>query len=116
MGTCGAATGVGIGFSVLFKATPLTPKGRHKAQSAAAQVLTRIAALQAGRCCQRETYIALQEAAALTEALLGKPLRAGGELVCSQYGDNRECVRRQCPLWETRKQGMVPSLVTLPML
>jgi MoaA/NifB/PqqE/SkfB family radical SAM enzyme/ubiquinone/menaquinone biosynthesis C-methylase UbiE len=114
MGTCGAATGVGIGFAVLFKATPLTPLARQKAQFATARVLTAIAGLPAGRCCQRESYMALQEVAKLSAELLEQPLRGGGALICAQYGDNRECVGRQCPLWATRKQGAVAP-VTLPM-
>lgn len=114
MGSCGAATGVGIGFAVLFKATPLTPLARQKAQSATARVLTAIAGIPAGRCCQRESYMALQEVAKLSAELLAQPLRASGTLICAQYGDNRECVGRQCPLWATRKQGAAAP-VTLPM-
>jgi SAM-dependent methyltransferase len=117
MGTCGAATGVGIGFAVLFDATPLTPKARQQAQAATAQVLTVIAATRAGRCCQRETYIALQEVAKVT-AERGTPLPANGTLSCLQYQTNRECVRKQCLLWESRDQSSVINkpLTILPMV
>ncbi len=115
MGTCGAATGVGIGFAVLFGATPLTPVARQKAQAATARVLSTIAEVKAGRCCQRETYIALQEVARVTAKVLEKPLAAATTLACSQYPDNRECVRKQCPLWETRDRTVAPPLKTLPL-
>ncbi len=115
MGNCGAATGVGIGFAVLFAATPLTPKPRQQAQKATARVLSIIAETRAGRCCQRETYIALQEVARVTEEILDQPLLAKGKLACSQYQSNRECVRKQCLLWESREKTVAAPLTTLPM-
>jgi hypothetical protein len=116
MGTCGAATGVGIGFAVLFKATPLTPKPRQQAQSATARVLGLIAKTKAGRCCQRETYIALQEVTRITAEIFEKPLLSAGVLACSQYKTNRECVRKQCLLWDSRNKEADPGLTMLPMM
>ena len=116
MGTCGAATGVGIGFAVLFDSTPLTPGARQQAQSATAQVLSVIAGIKAGRCCQRETYIALQEVMQITSKILDQPLLAQGILTCSQYKSNRECVRKQCLLWENRNREIDAGLTILPMM
>ena len=115
MGSCGAATGVGIGFAVLFDATPLTPKARQQAQSATAQVLAVIAKTKAGRCCQRETYIALREVAKVTADVLPQPLLAESSLACKQYHANRECVRKQCLLWESRNKAVESPLRVLPI-
>ena len=116
MGCCGAATGVGIAMAVLFDATPITPFARQQAQAATARVLSRLAELKAGRCCQRETWLALQEVAALSRELaLPVELLAQAPLHCSQYVHNKECVRKQCPLWESRQRKVSP-LQTLPMM
>jgi MoaA/NifB/PqqE/SkfB family radical SAM enzyme/ubiquinone/menaquinone biosynthesis C-methylase UbiE len=116
MGSCGAAMGVGIAFAVLFEATPLTPGARQQAQAATSRVLAKIAEVKAGRCCQRETFIALREVAAMSAELLGTTLRAEANLACAQYDDNRECLRKQCLLWESRQRQEQAGLQTLPMI
>lgn len=103
-GSCGAAMGAGIAFSVILEATPLTPKNRQLAQGVTAKILERISSYQAGRCCQRETLLALQEAARLSVDILPVSLLASDSLHCSQYQGNRECIRKACPFWETRDQ------------
>lgn len=103
-GTCGAAAGVGIGMSVLCNATPLTPKARQLAQQATARVLGRIAATEGARCCQRESVIALREAAALSREFLPIALKADFPLRCRQQGKNKECLQRLCPLTGAARQ------------
>ena len=99
-GSCGAAIGAGIAFSVILEATPVTPSARQIAQSVTAAVLTRIASLKAGRCCQRESYLALKEVAAISENILKPSMLAEDQLICEQSHQNRECVRKNCLLWE----------------
>ena len=97
-GACGAAAGVGIGMSVLLAATPLTPRARQLAQQATARVLARIGETEASRCCQRESVIALKEAALLSRELLPVPLLADFPFQCRQQGKNKECIHHRCPL------------------
>jgi ubiquinone/menaquinone biosynthesis C-methylase UbiE len=104
-GSCGAAVGAGIAFSVILEATPLTPKKRQMAQQVTAKILGKIASFQAGRCCQRETMIALQEAADLSGEILPVTLLAADTLACRQYAMNRECIRKACMLWEQRDRS-----------
>ena len=99
-GNCGAAAGVGIAFSVLLAATPLTPKARQQVQEITSRVLGEIAQTQGARCCQRETVTALREAALFSRRLLPVPLQAEADFVCRQFSANRECIGGQCPLWE----------------
>ena len=112
-GACGAAIGIGIGVSTIFAATPLTPGPRQLAQEFTGRILTLLATRKGGRCCQRETYIALTEAAKLSAELLPVPLQAEAELHCDQYPHNKECIRKQCPLWEQRVRLAAPK--TIPM-
>ena len=108
-GNCGAAAGVGIAFSVLLAATPLTPKPRQQVQEITSRVLGEIALTQGARCCQRETVTALREAALLSHRLLPVSLLAEADFVCKQFSANRECIGGQCPLWskvESRVGGV----------
>ena len=112
-GTCGAAIGIGIGVSTILAATPITPGPRQLAQTFSSRILAILAGFKGGRCCQRETYIALTEAAKLSAELLSIPLQANAELHCDQYLHNKECIRKQCPLWEQRVRLAAPK--TIPM-
>ena len=104
-GSCGAAVGAGIAFAVIVEATPLTPKKRQMAQGVTARILTKIAGITAGRCCQRETVLALQEVAAMSAEIFDVGLVADDVMACSQYPMNRECVRKACPFWQTRDKN-----------
>lgn len=102
-GMCGAAAGVGIAFSVLLEATPLSPAARQKSQEITGRVLMKIAATEAGRCCQRESHIALREAAIIADEVLGVKINADAELECGQFRRNRECIGDRCHLFPTRQ-------------
>ena len=99
-GNCGAAAGVGIAFSILLDATPLTAGPRHTIQKITARVLDRIADTTGPRCCRRESITALQEAARISREFLPVTLRAEADITCRQWEANRECIRKQCPFWQ----------------
>jgi len=99
-GNCGAAVGVGIAFSVLLEATPLTPKARQQVQEITSRVLGEIAQTQGARCCQRETVTALREAGLLSRRFLPVSLLAEADFACKQFSDNRECIGERCFLWK----------------
>ena len=99
MGVCGAAIGVGIAFSLLLQANPLTARERRIVQSVTQAVLKEIAQLDAARCCQRDGWIALSTCAELSKEILPIPLKAEYRLVCSQQHLNRECLGKACRLY-----------------
>lgn len=107
MGVCGAAVGVGIAFSLLLQASPLTPRERRLVQTLTQAVLKEIAQLEAARCCQRDGWIALSTCAELSREILPIPLKAEHRLVCGQRHLNRECLGKACRLYpsaEPRRQ------------
>ncbi|MFP7754451.1 DUF5714 domain-containing protein [Thermodesulfobacteriota bacterium B35] len=114
-GSCGAAVGAGIAAALILDATPLTPHPRQQAQAFVAAILGRVAEIRGGRCCQRETWLALQATARLSGQYLGRTLRAGEILRCSQYRENKECIRGQCPLWNNRSRQATTGLTFLNM-
>jgi len=115
-GACGAAIGAGIAVSSILAATPLTPSPRQAAQSFSAKILSKIAKYKGGRCCQRETWLALTETAKLSKEILTIPLTANDSLKCDQYLKNRECIRKACPLWEGRDKTIQEEMQFLPVI
>jgi 7,8-dihydro-6-hydroxymethylpterin dimethyltransferase len=99
MGACGAAIGVGIAFSVILEADPCRAAERQSVQKVTSLVLGEIAAFEAARCCQRDSWVALRKAAALSEKYLGIQLEGDAPLICRQFSRNKECIKTQCPLW-----------------
>ena len=99
LGVCGAASGVATGFSIILGANPYRGEQRQAVQLVAGRALARIAAVAAARCCQRDCWLALQEASASSQALLGVHLPAAERLLCRQLAGNAECLGASCPLW-----------------
>lgn len=97
-GMCGAASGVGVAFSLLIDANPLTPMERQRVMQAVNQVGNAIANYPAARCCQRDVWTALCQAAQLSETLLPIPLRANQHFECEQFSRNPQCMGQTCPL------------------
>ncbi|WPD24709.1 MAG: DUF5714 domain-containing protein [Candidatus Electrothrix scaldis] len=102
-GCCGAAVGAGIAASLILEATPLKAGERQEALSFTARILAEIAGMKGGRCCQRDSWLALTHASRLSEEFFGLTLPAEGILRCGQYEKNRECMFADCPLWEDRE-------------
>ncbi len=99
MGICGAAVGVGIAFSIILGANPLTPKPRQAVQRVLSEIIGVLAGQEAARCCRRECFLCLREAARLSEDFLPVSLRAEEVSPCEQYRANAECSREGCPLF-----------------
>ncbi len=99
MGICGAAVGVGIAFSIILEANPLTPKPRQLVQEVLSEVIGALAVHEAARCCRRESILCLREAARLSEEILPVRLLADGDSPCEQHDRNEECIRAGCPLF-----------------
>ena len=97
-GICGAATGVGVAFSLMLEANPLKPTERQQVQVAVQEAIADIAAQHAARCCQRDCVLALRAAARISERLLPVPLQAEAPMICHQQARNRECQGQTCPL------------------
>jgi hypothetical protein len=98
MGVCGGAVGVGIGFSLVMGATPVKGPERGRVQLAVREVLGEIARLEAPRCCQRDCWIALTEAARISGDYLPLRLKADAVLGCRQRDRNKQCIKDACPV------------------
>jgi hypothetical protein len=106
MGTCGAAVGVGIAFSIILGSNPLTPEPRQTVQRILSEVTGTLSEREAARCCRRECYLALQEAARISRDLLPVSLRADEVSPCEQYAGNAECIGIGCPLFPGKSRSL----------
>ena len=86
-GACGAAVSTGICLSVITGATPLTEESWGLANRMTSRSLGRIGAVGGPRCCKRNAYLALTEAAAFIEEHLGIRLQTEHP-VCSRSNQN----------------------------
>jgi hypothetical protein len=120
MGACGAALGVGTAFSIILGANPLTPAKRRTLHSVTISVLEEIGALEAARCCQRDSWIALHAAARLSTNTLGVELPASDDAACEQMATNHDCLGSDCPFWpqssEISTSVVTAGLPGLPVL
>ncbi len=105
MGACGAAIGVGTGFSVILGASPYTGEKRSALHRATIEALEEIGALEGARCCQRDSWIALRTAARLSRGMIGVALTADGPVRCEQFRTNRDCLGPPCPFWPREPGG-----------
>jgi MoaA/NifB/PqqE/SkfB family radical SAM enzyme/SAM-dependent methyltransferase len=98
-GGCGAALGVGIAFSLILRASPVKARERQQVQQVTQAVIQAQARFAAARCCQRDSWLALKTAAALSKTYLSISLPADVPLRCQQAHLNQECLGQSCPLW-----------------
>ncbi len=112
-GSCGASISVGIFFSVLSGATPLTTDSWALSNRAAALAHLKIAELGGPRCCKRNTFTALLEASKVIEEAYGVKLYPVLP-VCTYFPMNRQCLLEGCPYYpKTQKLKQAPTLFKL---
>ncbi len=99
MGACGAGLGVGAAFSIILGASPYTGDKRSILHSVTISALQEIGSLEAARCCQRDSWTALQIASELSTKVLGLRLEASALPVCDQMAGNHNCFGSGCPFW-----------------
>jgi len=96
-GCCGAAVSAGIFFSIATAATPLATDSWGLSNQATAAALKAIGDIGGPRCCKRNTFTAIRQAAALCRERLGVAMDLPPETVCSFSPRNRECLGKRCP-------------------
>lgn len=61
-----------------------------------ARVLAALGELGGPRCCKRNSFVAIREAAAFTRECLGISMDLG-EMVCTHSHQNNQCHKAECP-------------------
>ena len=96
-GCCGAAVSAGIFFSVAAGATPLAGESWGLANRAPAAALQAIGDIGGPRCCKRDSFTAILQAAELCRRELGVDMEIPERVVCGFFPQNRECLGSRCP-------------------
>ena len=98
-GTCGAAVGNGIFLSVYAKITPVSELSWRQANQFTSDTLRIIADHGGPRCCKRDSFIALQQAAKFIAKHLNIQLETSDQILCDYSELNKECLFGNCPFY-----------------
>lgn len=96
---CGARVGGEIFVSVLTGATPLSRAEWQLSSLATTESLLAIANHGGPRCCKRDTFLAIQTAAAFVRRELQINLEVSSAITCECRALNTECIGGRCPIF-----------------
>jgi hypothetical protein len=105
MGACGAAVGVGIFWSVITDATPVSGESWAYGNRATAKALLAMAEIGGPRCCKRCTWLALLSTAEQISGVLGLSVEMETP-VCCYHDHNQECLKNSCPFYPKEADAM----------
>lgn len=107
-GGCAAALGIGIAYSAILRATPLSHEPRGVVQTVVSHILAEMGKYGSPRCCRRESLLALKLGCELSARYLPHALNFESPPTCDQMALNRECIGGECPFggaWCTSPRG-----------
>jgi hypothetical protein len=96
-GDCGAAVGTGIAVSLITGSTPLSRQEWKLSNLMTAKSLFTIAGHGGPRCCKRNSFLAIVEAADFMKENFGVEIGIDREPVCEFSDLNKECLKDECP-------------------
>lgn len=96
-GCCGAATSVGMFYSIVSGATPLTTDTWGASNLITASALAAIGRVGGPRCCKRNAFLAIGEAVDFVAARLGVQMDVPQHFACEFSTMNRQCIGARCP-------------------
>ncbi|NLY77087.1 MAG: SAM-dependent methyltransferase [Tissierellia bacterium] len=104
-GNCGAAVGTGIYVSIITGASPLTKDSWGLANLMTGTALIALAKIGGPRCCKRNSFTAIKEAAKFTKEHFNIKLYDYDDYspTCNFRLKNRECIKEQCPYYSKLK-------------
>lgn len=98
-GNCGAGVGAGIFVSIISGATSLSEKEWQLSNMITGQCLVKIAESGGPRCCKRDSYISIKEAALFANKNFGSEIKISN--VKCQFSDyNKQCNREKCDFFD----------------
>jgi len=100
-GTCGAAIGSGVFFSLILDSTPLKSSEWKLSNMMTARALVTIAGQGGPRCCKRDTYLAILEAIKFLKSELNETMTANAP-GCEFSERNKECLKEDCSFFVRR--------------
>lgn len=99
-GTCGAAVGVGIFYSVFTATTPVSDAGWALGNKLVSEALAKIAEVEGPRCCKRVCFLTLSYAVPMLDRVFSIKLPEQSLDYCKYSGRNAECRKEECPFYK----------------
>lgn len=103
-GACGAGISTGIFISVVTGATPLKKEEWGLANQMTAASLAAIGAIGGPRCCKRDSFTAIVQAAAFCRERLHVSMDMPEQILCTYHDGNRQCLKEACPYYPARRE------------
>ena len=103
-GTCGAAVGTGIFFSIYTNTSPVSNDNWAMCNRATADALHAISEVEGPRCCKRVSFQALYSAAESMKKNLNIEVTVDENVKCHYSHRNLDCRREACPFFEERPE------------
>ncbi len=95
-GACGAGISTGMFISIVTGSTPLAGKEWGLSNQMTSRALGAIGTIGGPRCCKRDSFIAITEAAAFARENLGVKMELSA-ITCSYSHKNNQCLGAKCP-------------------
>ena len=95
-GSCGAGIATGIFISVITGATPLSEKEWSLANRMTSGCLAIISENGGPRCCKRNTYLAIVQAAAFVREQFNVIMELPKQITCAFSHRNAQCKKAEC--------------------
>jgi len=102
LGCCGAAVSAGIFVSIITEATPLAQTAWGLANQMTGRALQAIGALGGPRCCKRDAFTTVKEAAAFVQEQLAVQMDMPSNIVCGFSNWNAQCKKEACPYYNIK--------------
>ena len=94
----------GMCMSIITGTTPLSGKTWGMANITTARALEAIGRIGGPRCCKRDSFTAVIEAAKLFEAELGIALDMPPRVTCAFSAENKQCLGKNCPYFQGKTE------------
>jgi len=97
-GACGAGISAGIYMAIVTGSTPLKNEAWGLSNRMTALALDEIGKVGGPRCCKRDSYLAIMQAAEFTRRQLGVEMQLS-EIRCTHKEKNNQCIGSRCPFF-----------------
>jgi hypothetical protein len=98
-GDCGAAVGTGIFISLITNSTPLSKQEWKLSNLMTAKSLLIIANHGGPRCCKRNSFLAINQAASFLKENFNVTININRKIGCEFTDLNKECLKKKCPFY-----------------
>ncbi len=99
-GACGAGISSGIFVAIISGSTPLAGRSFGISNMMTSKSLNAIGTVGGPRCCKRDSFLSVAEAACFVKEQFGMEMELPNEIVCKFPRNNNQCIGKRCPFFK----------------